>query len=526
MRTLLALVVATLLAVQAVWATPFTLTKVSRNSGTDYATAFSLSLLEAGAPGAASLQLQNSSANAARLTRVFIQTPPGVIPGSATGDLAIQLAPVQVLGDFDVQLVDPGSSRLLVVRAVRDATGLSLDAARDLVDHAPSVITSGVGRGDALALQRALEDVGATTGLSLTPAFDVQLLNEGVAKLITIRAVQNATGVSLAEARSLVENAPSIIRAGVGRGDALALQEALADAGADVRLSRAADFDAGLHVRRAADGLTSFKVELLDPGDNRLVVVKAVKDLTGLSLAEAKALVDSAPATIKIFPGPGDASALQQALVDAGATAEVLRVLDLGVSPIVLPRSESFDVELLDAGGNRLVVVKIVRDSTGLILAEAKALVDSAPATIKTVPTRGDAAALQQLLVDAGATVEVRSVLDSSPGSDTFLPAIELALDYRGSSLAPDLLFTLPLGLAFDELLTLSALNSFRFGLEIEDGAGRDFYLASFSRANVGVAAPPAVLLLLAGLVLLSRTRRSTRHTPGQIRGGERQPVR
>ncbi len=189
MKTLSALIASALLAVQVGWATPFTLTKVSKNSSTGYATAFSVSLLEAGTAGSALLHLQNTSANAARVTRVFIQTPPGAIPGSATGDLTIQLAPVQVLGDFDVQLVDAGASKLLVVKAMKDATGLSLAAAKDLVDHVPAVITSSVGRGDA--------------------------------KLNTIRAVQDATGVSLAEARALVENAPSIIRAGVGRGDSV-----------------------------------------------------------------------------------------------------------------------------------------------------------------------------------------------------------------------------------------------------------------------------------------------------------------
>ena len=129
-KTLSALLASALLSVQVAWATPITLAKVSKNSGIDYATAFSLSLQDAGTQGSALLQLQNGSASAARISRVFIQAPVGAIPGSWTGDLAIQLAPVQVLGDFDVQLLDPGPLKLNVVKAVKDATGLGLDAAR------------------------------------------------------------------------------------------------------------------------------------------------------------------------------------------------------------------------------------------------------------------------------------------------------------------------------------------------------------------------------------------------------------
>ena len=73
----------------------------------------------------------------------------------------------------------------------------------------------------------------------------------------------------------------------------------------------------------AADEKTEFTVTLKDAGAQKVAVIKAVKDLTGLGLGEAKALVDNAPSPIKEKVGKDEAEEAKKALEAAGATVEV-----------------------------------------------------------------------------------------------------------------------------------------------------------------------------------------------------------
>jgi len=68
----------------------------------------------------------------------------------------------------------------------------------------------------------------------------------------------------------------------------------------------------------------------------------------------------------------------------------------------------SFDVILKAAGGQKLQIVKLVKDITGLGLKEAKAVVDSAPSPVKEGISKDEAEAIKNQLVDAGAEVELK----------------------------------------------------------------------------------------------------------------------
>lgn len=68
----------------------------------------------------------------------------------------------------------------------------------------------------------------------------------------------------------------------------------------------------------------------------------------------------------------------------------------------------SFDVILKDAGGQKLAVVKLVKDLTGLGLKEAKDLVDGAPKELKSGVAKDEAEALKKQLEEAGAVVEIK----------------------------------------------------------------------------------------------------------------------
>lgn len=67
-----------------------------------------------------------------------------------------------------------------------------------------------------------------------------------------------------------------------------------------------------------------------------------------------------------------------------------------------------FEVVLKSGGANKLAVVKLVKDLTGLGLKEAKELVDGAPKTLKEAASKDEAAALKSQLEEAGAEVEIK----------------------------------------------------------------------------------------------------------------------
>jgi large subunit ribosomal protein L7/L12 len=73
----------------------------------------------------------------------------------------------------------------------------------------------------------------------------------------------------------------------------------------------------------AEEAKSEYTVTLKDAGAQKVAVIKAVKDVTGLGLGEAKALVDNAPSAIKEKVSKDEAEAAKKALEEAGATVEL-----------------------------------------------------------------------------------------------------------------------------------------------------------------------------------------------------------
>ncbi len=117
-------------------------------------------------------------------------------------------------------------------------------------------------------------------------------------------------------------------------------------------------------------------------------IIEEVKALTVLELSElVKAIeeefgVSAAAAVAVAAPAAGGAAAAEE--------------------------KTEFDVILKDAGANKIGVIKVVREITGLGLKEAKALVDGAPSPLKEGVSKDDATAIETKLKEAGATVEVK----------------------------------------------------------------------------------------------------------------------
>ncbi|MBQ3310363.1 50S ribosomal protein L7/L12 [Candidatus Saccharibacteria bacterium] len=80
---------------------------------------------------------------------------------------------------------------------------------------------------------------------------------------------------------------------------------------------------AGGEAAAADEGKSEYNVVLKDAGAQKIAVIKAVKEATGLGLGEAKAIVDGAPATVKEAVKADEAEAMKKALEEAGATVEL-----------------------------------------------------------------------------------------------------------------------------------------------------------------------------------------------------------
>ncbi len=74
---------------------------------------------------------------------------------------AAAAAPVEEKTEFDVVMTSFGENKVGVIKAVREATGLGLKEAKDLVESAPVTVKEGVAKADAEALKKKLEEAGA-----------------------------------------------------------------------------------------------------------------------------------------------------------------------------------------------------------------------------------------------------------------------------------------------------------------------------------------------------------------------------
>mgnify|MGYP002392412300 CR=1 FL=1 len=92
--------------------------------------------------------------------------------------------------------------------------------------------------------------------------------------------------------------------------------------------------------------------------------------------------------------------------IEPAATAVAVAGPAAGAEAPVVVEKSTFDVILKNAGGQKLQIVKLVKDLTGLGLKEAKAVVDAAPGPIKEGVSKEEAESIKNKLVDAGAEVE------------------------------------------------------------------------------------------------------------------------
>ena len=86
----------------------------------------------------------------------------GVVVAAAGGDGA---AAAEEKDEFDVELVSAGASKVKVIKAVREITGLGLKEAKELVDNAPKVVKEAVSKAEAEEIKAKLEEQGAEVNM-------------------------------------------------------------------------------------------------------------------------------------------------------------------------------------------------------------------------------------------------------------------------------------------------------------------------------------------------------------------------
>ncbi len=123
-------------------------------------------------------------------------------------------------------------------------------------------------------------------------------------------------------------------------------------------------------------------------------ITEFVEEIGKLTLVEAAELVKALEEKFGVSAAAMSVAAAPAAAADAGA-------------PAAAAKSE-FEVFLKDAGANKINVIKVVKEITGLGLGEAKALVDGAPKTIKDKVPAEEAKKYEASLKEAGATVELK----------------------------------------------------------------------------------------------------------------------
>lgn len=120
-------------------------------------------------------------------------------------------------------------------------------------------------------------------------------------------------------------------------------------------------------------------------------ITAIIEELKGLTVLELSELVHAVEDEFGVSAAA--AVAVAGPVADGGAAAA---------------EQTEFDVVLKAAGGNKIAVIKVVREVTGLGLKEAKALVDGAPKALKEGVSKEDAEAIKTKLEEAGAEVELK----------------------------------------------------------------------------------------------------------------------
>lgn len=123
-------------------------------------------------------------------------------------------------------------------------------------------------------------------------------------------------------------------------------------------------------------------------------IVSEIEKMSVLDLSELVKILEEKFGVSSAMPMPAQGWSASGGMAPEGDTAVAAKT--------------SFNVELKSAGGQKIQVIKVLREATGLGLAESKALADAAPKVVKENASKEEAEELKAKLEAAGATVELK----------------------------------------------------------------------------------------------------------------------
>ena len=238
--------------------------------------------------------------------------------GSKYEDMLKQLGLAIDNKPWKVTLTSAGANKTSVIKVVRDQCGIGLVEAKALCDEVPSLIAGFETRDEAVALKSAIEAAGGTAevlGSSTTPSpvveennCEVVLTSYGSSKATMVKTLRDVCGLSIVEANTLCSSLPAVIATGKTKSEAEAIKSAVEKDGGTAEINIAKN---------------EWNVMLTSYGSSKVAVIKAVQNLTGLGLLNAKNLVDSAPVIIVTVGSLSEAEAAKAAIEEAGGTAAI-----------------------------------------------------------------------------------------------------------------------------------------------------------------------------------------------------------
>ncbi|MCQ3930828.1 MAG: hypothetical protein DPW16_10250 [Chloroflexi bacterium] len=259
---------------------------------------------------------------------------PATIPDAA-------VAPTPTAGDFSVVLVDTGRKKIEVIKVIREATRLGLKEAKDMTESIPATIIAGISEHQAQQIAREFQRVEAVVQivqgaapLDLSPQamahpdipnllkgqWNVVLLDSGSKKINVIKTIRAATNLGLAEAKDLAESTPATLLTGLSEAYAQQWVMQLQKDGATAQMVQGS---ASAVPSAPSSSTGGWNVVLMDGGNNKITVIKVIREHLELGLKEAKDLVDQTPSLLVNQVAEVKAHEFARDLQAAGATVQV-----------------------------------------------------------------------------------------------------------------------------------------------------------------------------------------------------------
>ena len=205
----------------------------------------------------------------------------------------------------------------------------------------------------------------------------LRILNPGTHKIKIVKLVHTYSKLGLKESKDKVDYFPSEFEIDKEYADLERIVRDFTIAGAIVQYVESADLSS--HETESPNPFLS--VKLINPGYNKIEIIKLIRTYSNYSLKESKELIDTLPSIIKFDKAVPDFEILRKIFEDAGATIERdSEEQSLGNNEKVLFKRAKLKVNIVSAGQHIEEVVKLIKLFSGLSLNDSKKILDQSPA--------------------------------------------------------------------------------------------------------------------------------------------------